>query len=62
MVQGFGGPVIKDGFLKPNGKPGLGFDDTNDELLAEHVIPGYGGVWADTDYWNAVYSHDKKYE
>ncbi|MDR1639014.1 MAG: mandelate racemase/muconate lactonizing enzyme family protein [Clostridiales bacterium] len=62
MVLGFGGPVIKDGFLKPNNKPGLGFDDTNDELLAEHVLPGTGGVWADTDYWNAVYSHDKKYE
>jgi L-alanine-DL-glutamate epimerase-like enolase superfamily enzyme len=62
MVTGFGGPVIHDGFLKPNDKPGLGFDDTNDELLAEHLLPGAGGLWAGTDEWNAIYAHDKKYE
>jgi L-alanine-DL-glutamate epimerase-like enolase superfamily enzyme len=62
MVLGFGGPVIKDGFLTPNEKPGLGFDDTNDELLAEHLMPGTGGVWNSTEYWNGIYSHDKKYE
>ncbi|MDR1531437.1 MAG: mandelate racemase/muconate lactonizing enzyme family protein [Clostridiales bacterium] len=62
MVLGFGGQVIRDGFLKPNDKPGLGFDDTNDELLAEHLMPGTGGVWNNTDCWNVIYSHDKKYE
>ncbi|MDR1438639.1 MAG: mandelate racemase/muconate lactonizing enzyme family protein [Clostridiales bacterium] len=62
MVTGFGGPVIQGGFLRPNGKPGLGFDDTNDELLAEHLMPGMERVWNDTDYWNAVWAHDKLYE
>jgi L-alanine-DL-glutamate epimerase-like enolase superfamily enzyme len=59
IITGFGGPVIKNGFITPNDKPGLGFDDTNDEVLKEHLMPGSGGVWDDTSFWNNIYSNDK---
>jgi hypothetical protein len=61
MITGFGGPVIKDGFITPNEKPGLGFDDLNDGLLKEHLMPGTGGVWDDTSFWDKIYSNDKKF-
>jgi L-alanine-DL-glutamate epimerase-like enolase superfamily enzyme len=59
IVTGFGGQVIKDGFITPNDKPGLGFDDTNDEVLREHLMPGTGGVWDETSFWDNIYSNDK---
>ena len=61
IVTGFGGPVIKNGFITPNDKPGLGIDDVNDEVLKEHLMPGTGGVWDDTSFWDSVYSNDKKF-
>jgi L-alanine-DL-glutamate epimerase-like enolase superfamily enzyme len=61
MIKGFGGPVIKDGFITPNDKPGLGFDDTDDEVLREHLMPGTGGVWDDTSFWDNIYSNDKRF-
>jgi L-alanine-DL-glutamate epimerase-like enolase superfamily enzyme len=61
IITGFGGPVIKDGFITPNDKPGLGFDDTNDEVLREHLMPGAGGVWDDTGFWDTIYSNDKRF-
>jgi len=59
MITGFDGSVIKNGFITPPDKPGLGFDDTNDEVLAEHLMPGTGGVWDSTEQWDMVYSNDK---
>ncbi|MDR3121753.1 MAG: mandelate racemase/muconate lactonizing enzyme family protein [Clostridiales bacterium] len=61
IVTGFGGPIIKNGFITPNDKPGLGFDDTNDEVLAEHLMPGMGGVWDETGFWDTIYSNDRKF-
>ncbi len=59
MLLGFGGPVIRDGFITPTEKPGLGFDDLNDEVLKEHLMPGTGGLWDDTSRWDREYSNDK---
>ena len=59
MVLGFGGPVIQNGFIAPNEKPGLGIDDLNDEVLSEHLLPGSGGVWDETSAWDREYSNDK---
>ncbi|MDR2649773.1 MAG: mandelate racemase/muconate lactonizing enzyme family protein [Clostridiales bacterium] len=61
IVTGFGGPIIKNGFITPNEKPGLGIDDINDEALAEHLMPGMGGVWDETSFWDTNYSTDKKF-
>lgn len=61
MIKDYGRPVIKDGFITPNGKPGLGFDDLDDEVLREHLMPGTGGVWDDTSHWDRLYSNDKKF-
>jgi len=59
MVLGFGGPIIQNGFITLNDKPGLGIDDLNDEVLAEHLMPGTGGVWDETSRWDREYSNDK---
>lgn len=59
MVKGFGGPIIRGGFIAPNDKPGLGFDDLDDEVLQAHLMPGTGGVWDDTSRWDREYSNDK---
>ena len=61
IITGFGGPVIRNGFITPNDKPGLGFDDTNDEVLAQHLMPGCPGVWADTSFWDTIYANDKRF-
>ncbi|MDR3085031.1 MAG: hypothetical protein LBU47_01830 [Christensenellaceae bacterium] len=61
MVTGFGGPIIQNGFITPNEKPGLGIDDLNDEILKEHLIKGYGGLWPDTSFFDTLYSNDKKF-
>jgi L-alanine-DL-glutamate epimerase-like enolase superfamily enzyme len=61
IISGFGGPVIQKGFITPNDKPGLGFDDTNDEILAQHLMPRTGGAWEDTGFWDSIYSNDKKF-
>jgi L-alanine-DL-glutamate epimerase-like enolase superfamily enzyme len=61
IVTGFGGPIIHNGFIRPNDKPGLGIDDTNDEVLAEHLMEGMGGVWDETSFWDSIYSNDKKF-
>ncbi|GHU77693.1 D-mannonate dehydratase [Spirochaetia bacterium] len=61
MVKGFGGPVIDRGFITPNNKPGLGFDDLDDEVLRAHLMPGAGGLWDDTNFWDNIYSNDKRF-
>jgi L-alanine-DL-glutamate epimerase-like enolase superfamily enzyme len=61
IITGFGGPVIKNGFITPNDKPGLGFDGVNGEVLREHLMPGAGGVWDDSSFWDRVYANDKRF-
>jgi hypothetical protein len=61
IVTGFGGPIIQNGFITPNNKPGLGIDNLNDEVLKEHLMPGTGGLWDDTSFWDNIYSNDKKF-
>ncbi len=38
---------------------GLGIDDLNDEVLAEHLHPDYPELWAPTDAWNTDPAHDR---
>lgn len=59
MISGFGGPVIQNGFITPNEKPGLGFDDLNDEVLREHLFDGFKELWASTERWDAEFSNDR---
>lgn len=59
LVTGLPDPIITDGYITVPDKPGLGFDDVNTELLAEHLDPEAPLLWADTDAWNAERSHDR---
>ena len=59
LVIGLDKPIIKNGFLTPPDKPGLGFDDLNDEVLRERLLPGMETMWAPTDEWNSEYSNDR---
>lgn len=51
--------IVENGFIKVPNKPGLGIDDLNDEVLAEHLHPDYPELWAPTDAWNTDPAHDR---
>jgi L-alanine-DL-glutamate epimerase-like enolase superfamily enzyme len=51
--------IVENGFIAVPDKPGLGIDDLNDEILAEHLHPAHPELWAATDDWNDEYSHDR---
>ena len=59
MVTGIDKPFIRDGFIRVPEKPGLGFDDLNEELLKEHINPKIPGFFEPTDEWNTEFSNDR---
>jgi gluconate/galactonate dehydratase len=61
IITGAGRPVIQNGFVTPTEKPGLGFDDINDEVIKDHLMPGFPEMWASTEQWNSKYSNDRMF-
>lgn len=59
IVLGHQEPIIRDGFISVSNRPGLGFDDLNDDVLREHLMPGFPTLWESTDEWNMEYSNDR---
>jgi len=59
IITGYGGNVIERGFIAVKDKPGLGFENLNDEVLKEHLMPGFPEMWAPTDQWNTEYASDR---
>jgi len=59
MVTGIENPIFKDGFIKVPEKPGLGFDDLNEEVLRQHINPNIPGYFEPTDEWNKEFSNDR---
>jgi L-alanine-DL-glutamate epimerase-like enolase superfamily enzyme len=59
MVTGLPKPIIEKGFVKVPEKPGLGFDDLNDELIRAHINPNIPGYFEPTDQWNKEFSNDR---
>jgi L-alanine-DL-glutamate epimerase-like enolase superfamily enzyme len=59
IITGFDGKIIRNGFIRVPDKPGLGFDDINDEVIKEHLMPGYPELWAPTGQWDQEYSNDR---
>ncbi|MDD9271882.1 mandelate racemase/muconate lactonizing enzyme family protein [Paenibacillus sp. GCM10023248] len=59
IITGYGGNVIQNGFIRVSDKPGLGFDDINDEVIKDHLMPGFPDMWASTDQWNTEYANDR---
>ncbi len=59
MVTGLPEPLIRDGFIKVPDGPGLGIEDFDDGVLAEHLHPDFPGLWAPTPEWDHEWSHDR---
>ena len=59
IVTGLDAPLIQNGCIRPNDKPGLGAADFNDEVLEAHRWPGSPAIWESTDQWNAERSNDR---
>ena len=51
--------IVQGGFVIVPDKPGLGIDDLNDEVLAQHVHPDFPELWAPTEQWDREWSHDR---
>ena len=59
IVKGLPDPLIKDGFIQVPNKPGLGFDELNEELIKEHINKDIPGMWEDTSAWDREFSNDR---
>jgi len=60
LITGLPNPLIQDGYIQVPEKPGLGFDDINEELFRDHLNPK-DPVYFDsaTDEWDDDWSHDR---
>jgi len=60
LITGLARPIIKDGHIAVPEKPGLGFDDINDDILREHLDPR-SPIHFDhsTDMWDNERSWDR---
>ncbi len=59
MVKDSEKPAIVDGFMAVPEKPGIGIDELDDEVLAEHIHPEIPGLWEPTNEWDNWISHDR---
>ena len=59
IVKGIPNPLFQNGFIKVPEKPGLGFDDINEEVIKEHINPNIPGYFESTDEWNTEFSNDR---
>ena len=59
LVIGMANPLIQDGFVEVPEKPGLGFDDINEEVVRAHIDPNEPGYFEPTDVWDKERSNDR---
>lgn len=59
IVKGGNGPVVEQGWLTVDDKPGLGIEDLDDEVLKEHLNPKRPGLWKSTEEWDHEWAHDR---
>src|ERR1051325_3271709 len=52
IVTGLPKPLRAKGFIAVPHKPGLGIDDTVDEVLRAHLQDGVTDIWQPTDQWD----------
>ena len=58
-VSGIPNPLFENGFIKVPEKPGLGFDDLNEEVLRQYINPNIPGYFEPTEEWNREFSNDR---
>ncbi len=59
IAVGLDKPIIRNGFAAVLDKPGIGIEELNDEVIAEHIHKKYNGLWKSTDEWNEEWSNDR---
>lgn len=59
IAKGLPRPVIQNGFIEITDKPGIGIEELDDEVLAEHIKSDEPGVWLATDRWDDIWCHDR---
>lgn len=59
IVKSPHGPVVRQGFIDVPDRPGLGIEELDDQILAEHLSPSAPDLWRQTDEWNDESSHDR---
>jgi gluconate/galactonate dehydratase len=52
-------PLVQNGFIVLPDAPGLGIEQLNDEVIAEHLHPQIPGLWEPTEQWNNYWNHDR---
>ena len=51
--------LVQNGFITVPDAPGLGIDELNDDVIAQHLHPEVPGLWEATDEWNHSRSNDR---
>ncbi|QGN34593.1 mandelate racemase/muconate lactonizing enzyme family protein [Microlunatus sp. Gsoil 973] len=59
LVTGLPNPIIADGYIQVPEAPGLGFENINLELFAEHLDPRAPILFSDTGTWDGEYGNDR---
>ncbi|WP_199613700.1 mandelate racemase/muconate lactonizing enzyme family protein [Paenibacillus alkalitolerans] len=52
-------PLLQNGFIRVADAPGLGIEELNDEVIAQHLHPQVPGLWESTDEWNDFVGNDR---
>lgn len=61
LAIGIDNPLFKDGFVNVPDKPGLGIDELNEELIAQHIHDKYPGQWEPTTEWDKEWANDREW-
>jgi L-alanine-DL-glutamate epimerase-like enolase superfamily enzyme len=59
LVVGLPNPLIQDGYIEVPEKPGLGFDELNEDYIRAHIDPDRPGFFEPTDVWDRERSNDR---
>lgn len=59
LVTGLPRPFISDGHIAVPEKPGLGFDDINEDVFAKFADPDFPDLFVSTEQWEKERSHDR---
>ena len=59
LVIGRKKPIVENGWIRLDDEPGLGIEDLNDEVIAQHLHPAYPEIWASTEQWNTCVANDR---
>ena len=61
LVRGLPNPLIENGFIAVPDKPGLGIDELNEEMIAEHLHEKHPIAWKSTEEWDGEWSNDREW-